>query len=49
MGHLSPKKPASLDRFKRQDSAALRLEESRNEVRYFLSQIRLSNQQKKDK
>lgn len=48
MGNSIPHKPASLSRFERQDSAAVRLEESRQEVAYFLSQIRLSKQMKKD-
>lgn len=45
MGDTNAHKPASLRRFERQDAAVVRLEESRQEVSYFLSLIKTRNQQ----
>jgi len=48
MGDTNAHKPASLRRFERQDAAAVRLEESRQEVSYFLSIIRQQYQQQEN-
>lgn len=49
MGNTNAHKPASLRRFERQDAAVVRLEESRQEVSYFLSLIKIRNQQQEEK
>jgi hypothetical protein len=49
MGDTNAHKPASLRRFERQDAAVVRLEESRQEVSYFLSLIKTRNQQQEEK
>ena len=48
MGDANAHKPASLRRFERQDAAVVRLEESRQEVAYFLSLIRQQHQQQEE-
>ena len=48
MGDTNAHKPASLRRFERQDAAVVRLEESRQEVSYFLSIIRQQYQQQEN-